>query len=770
MDQNTPTNGTGSDKRNWRERLGIGAREMPKISDEFKAAQPPPLERAPGKSPQPVTKPAPMAPRVASAKPEASDAKPRQEPQNSEQASSPLAEKLKAQRAAAEKLAVQRVSAARERAEAKQSPEAVAPPAPTPKLVESASGKPKFTFAEEEFVNVKKEAAPPPIQPLIQPILRQGGSAAPPLMPPRPALGGERTQVPLLRPAAAQPQFRADPPPVYRPVEPATGYTGARARPFNLETGATAYGSRVAARRGAYDPYRRGPDAAGYEPAIHPDEARDPRATRPLSARGRPAMPPPEEDYDDEFEDELPRPRHRASASEYNSAYRDVEESYREDNRRSSGPWLLLLALLLAAAAAGGGIWLYQTKFKTVAGPAQTDTVPVVAAPEGAAKTAAEVPSDAQPEVSTASKKKIYDRIVGDQEVTEEQMAPVEGAPLQPEPLQAGEDNPPLTDSGVLTDESNPLPLPPPPSDSGDTQGNASQSATQQSAEAKPEDVQRVIAQPVASATDDAAALMPATGEPEPLPPPEPSMEQMAAKAAEPVVTAEPVPLKPAETDAALTAPAAEDQAAATEAPAPAPPVKKKAAAAAKKKKPAATEDTAEASAEPVVLVPPSQSAEILPPSQDGSSGQVTSEQVVEAPAKKKKKTLMDLINGGEETTSETPAAAVTAADQGQGQEVASLPEPTPEATQAATSGGSGYVVQLASFRSEAEAQAEYSRLASQHSGIVGNLPSRVSQAKVSGSTRYRLGLGPLASREEASKVCSSLVAAGERDCLVRRQ
>lgn len=35
MDQDS-SNGTGPDKRNWRERLGIGAKELPKLSDEFR--------------------------------------------------------------------------------------------------------------------------------------------------------------------------------------------------------------------------------------------------------------------------------------------------------------------------------------------------------------------------------------------------------------------------------------------------------------------------------------------------------------------------------------------------------------------------------------------------------------------------------------------------------------------------------------------------------------------------------------------------------------
>ena len=57
MDQNV-TNGTGSDKRNWRERLGIGKSDMPKISEEFK-----PPAAAPGaaklglRAAQPVTRP-----------------------------------------------------------------------------------------------------------------------------------------------------------------------------------------------------------------------------------------------------------------------------------------------------------------------------------------------------------------------------------------------------------------------------------------------------------------------------------------------------------------------------------------------------------------------------------------------------------------------------------------------------------------------------------------------------------------------------------------
>ena len=112
----------------------------------------------------------------------------------------------------------------------------------------------------------------------------QPAAPTPPLIPPRPALGGERPDPPLLRPAPAQPQFRPDPPPAYRPIDPAGGYSAQRNRPFNLETGAAPYGNRIARPAGRQiHPDRRGSDGAGFEPSLHPDEARDPRV-RPLGS------------------------------------------------------------------------------------------------------------------------------------------------------------------------------------------------------------------------------------------------------------------------------------------------------------------------------------------------------------------------------------------------------------------------------------------------------------------------------------------------------
>ena len=118
MDQNSSND---TEKRNWRERLGIGGKELPRISGEF--SKPPETipfeEKAEVKLAQPVAKPAPMAPRLPmKAAPQV--VRPQQQmppPGAPPQAPDVLAEKLRSQRAAAEKLAEQRVTAAKQRAE-----------------------------------------------------------------------------------------------------------------------------------------------------------------------------------------------------------------------------------------------------------------------------------------------------------------------------------------------------------------------------------------------------------------------------------------------------------------------------------------------------------------------------------------------------------------------------------------------------------------------------------------------------------------------------
>ena len=134
MDQNSDN---GTDKRSWRERLGIGAgKDMPRIADEFAPAAP---------AAKAAVRPAPMAPRpgVKAAPPRAAAAP----------APEKLAEKLKAQRDAQERLAEQRVQAARQRTEIK--PEAT--------NGNGSGAKPKFTFAVEEAEAAAKSLPVPPM-------------------------------------------------------------------------------------------------------------------------------------------------------------------------------------------------------------------------------------------------------------------------------------------------------------------------------------------------------------------------------------------------------------------------------------------------------------------------------------------------------------------------------------------------------------------------------------------------------------------------------
>ncbi|HUF44256.1 MAG TPA: SPOR domain-containing protein, partial [Aestuariivirgaceae bacterium] len=112
-----------------------------------------------------------------------------------------------------------------------------------------------------------------------------------------------------------------------------------------------------------------------------------------------------------------------------------------------------------------------------------------------------------------------------------------------------------------------------------------------------------------------------------------------------------------------------------------------------------------------------------------------------------------------------TPAAEQT--PQAAPQQVASA---APDAVPSQSESAGGYVVQLTSFRSESDALSEFQRLVQRHPQLLGGLDSRVQQASLGQSgTFYRLGIGPVADRNTATKLCNNLIAAGEKDCLVRR-
>ncbi|WP_322517102.1 SPOR domain-containing protein [Rhodopseudomonas palustris] len=95
-------------------------------------------------------------------------------------------------------------------------------------------------------------------------------------------------------------------------------------------------------------------------------------------------------------------------------------------------------------------------------------------------------------------------------------------------------------------------------------------------------------------------------------------------------------------------------------------------------------------------------------------------------------------------------------------QRVASLPA-------AESAGAGGYVVQVSSQRSEADAKASYRTLQGKFPSVLGPRSPVIKRADLgSKGVYYRAMVGPFGSSEEASRLCSSLKSAGGQ-CVVQR-
>lgn len=88
--------------------------------------------------------------------------------------------------------------------------------------------------------------------------------------------------------------------------------------------------------------------------------------------------------------------------------------------------------------------------------------------------------------------------------------------------------------------------------------------------------------------------------------------------------------------------------------------------------------------------------------------------------------------------------------------------------TQPAATGG-GYVVQVASQRSEADAQASFKALQGKYPSVLGSRSAQIKKADLGEKgTYYRAVVGPFSSSEDASTVCGNLKTAGGQ-CVVQR-
>lgn len=81
------------------------------------------------------------------------------------------------------------------------------------------------------------------------------------------------------------------------------------------------------------------------------------------------------------------------------------------------------------------------------------------------------------------------------------------------------------------------------------------------------------------------------------------------------------------------------------------------------------------------------------------------------------------------------------------------------------------YVVQLAAFRSRQDAMRAWQRIRAKHGGLLAGLNPILNRKNLGNAgTFYRLSVGPLPSRQAASRLCQRLIASGEPDCLIRKR
>jgi hypothetical protein len=99
----------------------------------------------------------------------------------------------------------------------------------------------------------------------------------------------------------------------------------------------------------------------------------------------------------------------------------------------------------------------------------------------------------------------------------------------------------------------------------------------------------------------------------------------------------------------------------------------------------------------------------------------------------------------------------------------AAVPSPQVAARAPETAESGGYLVQVTSQRTEADAQASYRTLQSQHPTVLGNRRPIIKRTDLGEKgIFFRAHVGPFQTAEEAGAMCSSLKEAGVR-CLVQR-
>ena len=790
MDQET--NSKPGNRGSWRDRLGINDDNAAKPEATSKPVEAPAKADSGGQA-KVVANPAPMAPRPGAAakapvrliKEPSEDAVKEQDrlmsaserPQVAGGAKDDaFAERLRQHRAAAEEAVKKRSassgmdkfsfakkeveSARAESAPARQpaptaaQPAATAPARPPVSSTPVQPSAPLRSPAPVAAPNTMQTTAPIRRAPPLQPVRVPGAGGVTPA-PRRPAQYTP-PQSPYGQPPFGQPQHAA---PAYRPQPP--GYAtppGPRPQPRQgyAPQNTDAFG------RGGYSaprppvPQATSGQAHRFAPPSSEHDLFEDNGYRPAASLGRatavPARSEPlRPDFDDPFDDK--REYGGRTANDYSQAYREYDdEDFEEDEPRSWGGLIMVILALLTIGAIAAGLIYWYMQQKTPVSGASTGEVPVISAPETPVKAQPDTTTNPPVSAPAEGKKLIYDRILGNSSADEpEKIVPRQETPEAP-----------ATDNG----EGNflPLPLPPPPQTQGTlTPGEAGPDPAQRVAGTATDSIETqeaagsepaasavltpsppTFAQPDSRPTEESSIVQP------PLPRSKPrnlvaSAQQAPANQFQPVLQPTPAPAPTQQLNAPINlqqqAAIANPQVQApvsTEIPAPAP------APAVPQSRGVARDD------DPLAGLR-------APLNSSGQSSQQQAPQAIEQ----------------QQTVAVAPPALPTLQPQQPitSQSLQSFSPPPVNEDQAALSTGSGYVVQLAAYRSEQEALGQYQQLRSRHRNIIGDLPPAVQQTNLGASgIFYRLGMGPMSSKSAATEMCNKLIAAGERDCLVRRR
>ncbi len=800
---------TGNGNRSWRDRLGLQDQDdaLPKLSKEF-GGDAPHETRTPPPPPPPPTNGAPESSRTIAPPPEAAEradeavkgteaAKPEEAPASP--AAKTFAERLRARREAAERAG----EAAGDDLggglhlrpptdEVNGQKSALPPPPPPPKSADKQDADKQddekaaprlMPPPRPELEKEKAAAAPPPPPPALKaekPEPEPAKAAPPPPPPPAPpapkAEAEPRAKLPPpppseQKPAGAGGELEAPrvpaPPPAMRdrdggdfssfdrPPGAPNHSGGADSEPGRYSRDVRDIDRPGAGSASAYGDYSQRPDYQSYSSStayggqysqdddLYEDEwyEEDEQSGAYGGAHAR-ALGSVEEGYDDDARrrPELGRP----TADDYADAYYDdYEEEYEEQGRRGRGPLLLFAGLAGVGIIAAVLIYIYM-QGQSSTNTANTDT-PRVAAPSQEPKTRPQ----SQPSASgtDTQTKLFYDRIVGDQTVEGERIQPREEQPLdpggsvEPQPLQPV--TPDQLDSGEL-----PVPLPPPlpGGTSGSVQPSDGQQGTTNIVQTGSPSNQSTVAQ-----ASNSEAAQPAGLTALPLPGANTLPDGSDVTASEATDTSRSASAAPI--DKNVPRPRAKPQ---------------NVVEAARRTRVASVAPITAAPTEPLSITPLPGSAPRAPAP---APVQVQPSPQPPQPAQPAQPSFG--FQQGASAPSVGQDDASFQRTRNAGQQTASLQPAPPAATPSTASsvGAGAYVVQLASYKDQTSALAGFQDLRARHPSLLGRFQPLISKTTVGAfGTFYRLQVGPIANQQSGSQICSSLLAAGEKDCLVKRR